>query len=68
MTHHDFVHKCVPMFPGMKIPDARAARSVQVKEEVRDNSSLTVELEQQQEGNYSRNKRKQNESPFCFIE
>ena len=49
MTHHNFVHKFIPMPQAMKIPDAKAAVDKEL-EDARNDPSLAVGLSQEQKG------------------
>ena len=67
LTHKNLVHKFIPMPQAMIFPDAKGCRGQGI-EKARDNSNMGLGKSQKQKKSYSGSAKRQNESPFCFID
>ena len=67
MSHHNLVHKFIPVAQAMKIPDAKEAVDKEWKK-ARDDPSMEFGRSQEQKGGDSGSTKRHKESPLCHID
>ena len=67
MTHHNLVHKFIPMPQAMKIPVAKAAVDKEWKK-LETIPAWNLEKVKSKKGGYSGSTKRQMESPFCYTD